>query len=356
MRFDRDDALIQTLLHSHVTSNSEENLKALTSSGLSPIALRHGLSEGETWHDELVQRCRSITFKNLRLAAEMTRLSSLASSHDLRLVPWKGPSLTVALYHDFSLRPFNDLDFLIADHQLDDVVSLLQSEGYLAQSPHDEHAHLLPLDSRCSIEFWHPTRGIAIDLTFKLIPLSGSRQQVTHMIERATLDPPTSFGKPTTPILNLQPDDLFLSLALHGSKHGWERASWVLDLAILSMPEYNINWNHILTRAKQAGQSKHLASAILTLHHTFHHHTSLPDDLLTWAKKKWTHQPPSQNLSTDDEIKLLFRLHDHRRMLKTLSYLCLPSIQNWHGSHAESFMDPKLWAHRLGRAFQKLWP
>jgi hypothetical protein len=164
-------------------------LEQITSSGLLPLLYKYGQTQAQPWHAELQARCRVIAFHNLKFQVEMEHLIQASKKHELTWLPWKGPALALQIYGDTALRQFNDLDFLVSDHELNRSLQILLNEGYTLLSPHDQHPHLLPLDQRCSFELFHAERQIRLDLTIKLIPLSGSRHQVRDMLERSQPSP-----------------------------------------------------------------------------------------------------------------------------------------------------------------------
>jgi hypothetical protein len=65
------------------------------------------------------------------------------------------------------------------------------------------------------------------------------------------------------PINALAPEDLLLSLCVHGAKHLWERLSWITDIAQLLAVHPDLNWPSLLERARRTGTERML---LLGLH------------------------------------------------------------------------------------------
>ncbi|MEJ7712181.1 MAG: nucleotidyltransferase family protein, partial [Pyrinomonadaceae bacterium] len=53
------------------------------------------------------------TLSNLRLTRELLEITSLLESHDISVLAFKGPTLSLLAYGDLALRQFSDLDVLV---------------------------------------------------------------------------------------------------------------------------------------------------------------------------------------------------------------------------------------------------
>ena len=74
------------------------------------------------------------TVRNLRLAAEESRLSAALSAAGLRHWPLKGPGLSERLYGDIGVRQISDLDLLVEPPNLARADGLLAGLGYQRQT------------------------------------------------------------------------------------------------------------------------------------------------------------------------------------------------------------------------------
>ncbi|HKO04921.1 MAG TPA: nucleotidyltransferase family protein [Candidatus Acidoferrales bacterium] len=110
------DALIQLAIHQGVAP-----LLAVRTRHLSlPVALRERL--------ELIYSANSL--RNLRLAAEESRISAGLTAAGLRHWPLKGPGLSERLYADIGVRQVSDLDLLVEPANLARADALLADLGY----------------------------------------------------------------------------------------------------------------------------------------------------------------------------------------------------------------------------------
>jgi len=89
-----------------------------------PVAVRERL--------ESIYTANSI--RNLRLAAEESRISAALAAAGLRHWPLKGPGLSERLYADIGVRQVSDLDLLVEPANLARADALLAGLGYSRQS------------------------------------------------------------------------------------------------------------------------------------------------------------------------------------------------------------------------------
>lgn len=315
---------------------------SLQKTGLIPLTAKY--FQKSQLSQAILQYSRELAFRNLTLYGEMLRLVQAAKQHDLLWLPWKGPALALELFGDTALRNFNDLDFLVGIDELDVSVELMLSLGYQLSAPHQHYPKRLPLDSRCSWEFFHPHTGLNVELSVKLIPLSSSHQQLCEMLARSQ--------NVNQQYQQLSPEDLLLSLCVHGSKHGWERPAWIIDIFCLILKYPELHWETVLARAHKYAQSRHLAYAFLTLQHMTAIN-NLPPKIETWAQQKWNSKARLVE-TPEQEIQLLFQLHPPLDIVPKLVYLLTPSIHDWVSIGAQSIFNPKLWCLRPLRLLKKI--
>src|SRR3989442_13911657 len=79
---------------------------------------------------DLRPRARESADRNLRLTSELVRILDACSTHGVRALAYKGPTLAVLAYGDLGLRPFRDLDIVVDPADIDAGRALLQRLGY----------------------------------------------------------------------------------------------------------------------------------------------------------------------------------------------------------------------------------
>ncbi len=194
--------------------------------------------------DSLAERCRTNTIRSLLLTAELLRLLDLFAEHGIQAVPFKGPVLAASAYGDVALREYCDLDILVRKRDLRRTRKLGVSQGY--------HAYRWNLEkpgSRLTVELHSYEFGAC------LLPGAGHRSQEKESLATVSLlgaDVPT-----------LGPEEGLLGLCTHGSKHCWDRLSWVCDIAQFLHSQPRINWHGVLALATRTGERRRLLWGLL---------------------------------------------------------------------------------------------
>ncbi len=148
----------------------------------------------------------------------------------IRVLPLKGPVLSYQLWQDVGLRAFVDLDLLVHPSDLRRSWTVLEHLGYTLTDPPLQGlpAHLQtrilrrthhsvwrsPDPTQLPVELhWHP-----VDPRW---PVRLSSDMLLSRSQRLRL-----LGRE---IETLHPADLLIYLALHGTKHQWNRLLWLCD-------------------------------------------------------------------------------------------------------------------------------
>ena len=209
--------------------------------------------------------------RNLHLARELLRLTSLLEWGGVVPLALKGPALAMAAYGAIVLRQFTDLDLLVRKTEAARAVEILAGDGYAPCAGYQ----LADLERPGAYEIALARAGAltAIDLHWRLIPpyfplaLDGEdlwRRAVRIEIEGAA-------------VLTLAPADHLLYLCAHGAKHGWQALGGICDLAELirvcsrrsasaSLPAPPIDWDELSARAERTGAHRALGLGMILAH------------------------------------------------------------------------------------------
>ncbi|MBW4082050.1 nucleotidyltransferase family protein [Paenibacillus sp. S150] len=170
---------------------------------------------------------RKNTVQMLQLSGEMGYIGEELAKQNIRSLFLKGPVLAQELYGDISLRTSRDLDFLVPMEQLAEAEALLVRLGYIKEEDFEsilgdwkwrEH----------HTTFNHPAKGIKAEVHWRLSPGPSREPGFDELWRRARTS--SHFGRN---VHYLGSEDLFLFLVAHGSRHGWSRLRWLLDIKLL---------------------------------------------------------------------------------------------------------------------------
>ena len=191
----------------------------------------------------------------------------------------KGVDLAFRLYSDPGVRPFEDMDLLIPETQVDDAISILKSLGYaipdaLLPSAWVRRFHF-------HIPMYHPEKKIFIELHWMLTDrYLLSKNATDEAWESASRRPDNT--------LRLRPELYSVYLLLHLAKHGCLndrlarhpspypalhpysdlRLMWILDICELIRIE-RISVNSVITKARTLGCESHVSNGLTLINKLF---------------------------------------------------------------------------------------
>ena len=181
--------------------------------------------------------------RNLVLTGELTRLVKLLNNANIEVVPYKGPLLAQLAYGDLSLRRFVDLDVLVRKEDVLHARELLLADGYVAAKSLDDAQQDVLLRTQHNLQFTRDDRQLIVELHWEVASHLFASSVDSRQLWQ-TLKPAELLG---VKLKSLSVEDLLFSLCIHGSRHLWERLSWVCDIAELA--RQRIDWKALLLRA-----------------------------------------------------------------------------------------------------------
>ncbi|HEV7903902.1 MAG TPA: nucleotidyltransferase family protein [Pyrinomonadaceae bacterium] len=213
-------------------------------------------------YEKLRDQYRRISALNVYLSGELRRLLKLFAAHAIEAIPYKGPALASKAYGNIALRHFGDLDILVRQRDVLRVMELLVAEGYALHPPLNGVQQALMLRTQCNLPFTREGRRLIVEIHWRVSArLFSSPLDEQSLWENSGLD---SFEG--TQIKALAPEDLLLSLCVHGAKHLWERLSWIADIAQLLEVYPDLNWARLLERARRSGTERMLLLGLYVAH------------------------------------------------------------------------------------------
>lgn len=216
--------------------------------------------------ESLRGHCKSIAIRNLSATAELRRLLLLMESKGIDTLPYKGPLLTKMLYEDLELRQFGDLDIVIQPEDMQSVEKLLVAEGYRPYFGEKTAAELnayMKSKNEHTYDFYHDRKQFFIEIHWRFWPSFFSSVNPKDIWHRREPDELAGIT-----VSNFKIEDYLIILCMHGSRHQWERLSWLCDIALLLQKYPNLDWQQVFNLAEQWG-AKRMLSLGLYLAHTW---------------------------------------------------------------------------------------
>jgi len=187
-----------------------------------------------------------IAGRNLQLGAEMLRLANRFRETGIQAVPYKGPLLAAHAYGNLALREFADLDFAIRQSDFPRAQALLTSEGYAATfgaTPEGEAAR----PSHSDYPFFRAADSVIVELqtdkTLRYYPKPLNFDVMFGRLRQVSVG-----GQNVASFSN---EETLIMLAVHGTKHFWERLMWIADIAELVQVEDSVAWPELFARAAE---------------------------------------------------------------------------------------------------------
>jgi hypothetical protein len=220
--------------------------------------------EGEVSEDlcrRLKEYYMATSRRNLILTGELIRLLRLFETHGIPIIPYKGPALAVMAYRDLTLRSFDDLDILVHKAHVMKAKEILISQGYKHTFPLRSVQEKAYLES--PFEYSHHfgrSDGLGfVDLHWTVEPeylsFAPSTEQLWERLQPVDLE--------GFPIATLSPEDMFLFLCIHGTKHRWEKLIWLSDLAAFVQTRGEIDWQRMMDRVEDLGVKRMVSLSLL---------------------------------------------------------------------------------------------
>jgi hypothetical protein len=190
--------------------------------------------------EKLRLRRQSYLALNIIKRAEAEELLAALSGSGISTVVLKGLDLAWRVYPDPGLRPYTDIDLLIAPEALDLAEAVLLESGY-KPTPETQQMRAQRVEWM-DYQYVHPASDVMFELHIQL--LHPGRFALDHAAILARSE--GGF---------LAPADRFLHLALHLAKHAYfDRLLWAYDLALLAGPE--LPQDQVAEQATAAGGRK----------------------------------------------------------------------------------------------------
>jgi len=198
--------------------------------------------------------------RNTLLAGELARLARLFEAEGLPLLAYKGPALAQQAFGDITLRRYVDLDVIVRHGDARRAGELLQSHGYSKPEGLTASHEQFLLRRQHNLAYTRDGGLMIVELHWEVAPAHFAAVPIGEGVW-ARASAVNLFG---TEVRCPSPEDLLLALAVHGTKHLWERLAWVCDVAALVNSQTDFDWPYVQRRAREA-RVERMLSLVLRL-------------------------------------------------------------------------------------------
>ena len=229
----------------------EQGLTALIYKNLSEFCLR---KVPASILSTLQEHSQFTLLRNLSLTRELLNILKLCQTHQIPVLPYKGPVLAVLLYGKLSLREFCDLDLIVQPKDFFRVAELLIEQGYQSTFPAFNDAHERTYYRYYTELSLNKNEEIYVDLHHAIAPRYFQfTYQLNDLLEHAEV-----VDLVGTSVPHLGIEELLVVLCIHGAKDYWSQLKWICDLSELLQRYPQLDWDFIWSIVKQHSAKRRL--------------------------------------------------------------------------------------------------
>ncbi len=194
-------------------------------------------------------------------AAETARLMALIGGAGYPVVTVKGVALAALVYGTIAIKHSKDIDLLILPEHAQDVIALLEADGYQITFP---AAQLSPAQRGMltrygkDVAMRRPGPYPQLELHWRMF---GNRALLPTVTANAPRQTVALSGEVRVETLALP--DLYAYLTVHGTGDGWSRLKWLADLNALLAPLDAATITSLHAHAERVGAGRCSAVSLL---------------------------------------------------------------------------------------------
>lgn len=186
---------------------------------------------------------------NFVLTSQLAELVECFEAHDIRVIPFKGPTLAALAYGELGLREFGDLDIFVPQQDVPEALRLMATLGYEPKRPLTPQRETAFLRSENALVLKRSTDHTVVELHWRLAP----KYLGFHLSDDDLWQWRVSTSPGQLTLCTFTPEILLLFLCVHGAKHHWDTLMWVHDIAQLVDVQPAIDWPLLLAQAETMG-------------------------------------------------------------------------------------------------------
>ena len=282
----------------------------------------------------LREAARVFALRNLVLSAELMTIMDRFHCQGLQAIPYKGPVLAVQVYGDMALREFEDLDIVLRQRDMARANDIMIGLGYRPKFPRILSAQVASL-APGEYGYRDESRQLIVELhterTLRHFPVPADIDDLATRLVAVSVG--------GHELQTFSPEDTFLLLCIHGSKHFWAQLSWIADLAAFVEAYPQLDWDQLFRRAQSMRAHRMVSVSLALAVRLFnppHEITARlpPDSVASSLASKIAHRLLARS---PRELGAIARFHLRRQMLErrwegwrySLRLATQPSDDDW---------------------------
>jgi hypothetical protein len=299
----------------------------------------------------LRQRANAITFEELALVNELSRLDALLKGVGVRLTVLKGLSASGQGYQRVGLRQNRDIDILVAPQEVSLAAGALLRAGFKQVEPSeplDERALAGWMHTHKDLVYLHESRGTIVEVHWRLFD--------NHEFNKSiSADTSVDLRLPTGHCIRALPLEMaFAYMFAHGAQHAWSRLKWLADICAYCSVLGSQRIEELYAEWKNAGLGLAAGSGLVLAHQLagMDVPAAVLDDLARSWKFRTVRDVALRAIASDEVVELEDQAFGST--IKTLShYLLRGGAGYWLEQARLDFSEvPKsyssAWIRRLG--------
>ncbi|MBC5765308.1 nucleotidyltransferase domain-containing protein [Ramlibacter albus] len=219
-----------------------------------PLAVACGSGMPPALQAELASESRFLAAVAMMHVRQLCRVLVAFEAASIDAVLVKGPALSADVYGSALARQSNDLDILVRRESVERTRSLLHSLGFTEMLPLEAHLRDALLETQHECLYRSAGTGICVDLHWDV-----DTTEIAIDVEELWADarPHRFMGRR---VMRLSPELEFVLLCAHGSKHGWDRLKWLVDIKVLS--DRPLAWEKVWQLAQEHDATAEVSTAM----------------------------------------------------------------------------------------------
>ena len=255
----------------------------------------------------------NISILSLEFIKHFIELIDILDQHSIPYISFKGPLLSQQIYGDPTVRFSHDIDILVDKNSMDEINKVLLNAGYSnmynTMWPDNKNQIKMLMDSIHHLGYRHNQHGLIVEIHWTLSTTLPVKSRVLQKVIDGNRRGEIICGRK---IMTFSLEFNLLYLIIHGSKHGWQRLKWLVD--IKDYPYDKINEQKFEELINLFHAQRIVSQAYIILRHYFNYDqpllfkTKVPDRILK-SVYSFIDNPINEHQGIADNISfLLYKL------------------------------------------------